>query len=562
MYFFMKKIIYLLILVLLSGCYKDADFFVPDSVEPEQFVKSGFSGMVTDEMGIPVSGATINIGSQRSETDINGVYFLENVTVNIKNAFVTVRKPDFYESSRTLTAKVNSQINLNFILTRKQEIGTFAVTAGETFSLPDGAVLEFPADGVAGFTGTASVFANTYDLMANNLSLSMPGDFIGEDEDGMEKSLIPYGMLVVGSSDDAGNPLNMAAGKTFEVRIPVPDINAPATVALFMFDQIEGIWQQKGTATLEGQFYVAQVNEFGHWAIAEVADSVNISGTVSKDNEPAGDVLMALRNVNTGITRFIYTNSRGAYNFKTSANATVKVGVYSLLCDEFIELKDINVAEVDITDQDFTEGTGITVYSGQARDCNQEPLTNGYAIVDDQLIIKLDEAGFFQGTVSNACLSALNFRTFDIRNQEMALTASPENISPVRVYQIACEELNEFTNFNYNNRSLLLSTETVANLEPAGSTEDGTLSVADPDIGILTFKFKGNSAGTYGVNRLELNDELNSTNFEIEEVNVEIILNETVEAGETLTGSFMGDFTDNDGATHSLSGNFRVIKDN
>ncbi len=559
----MKKIIYLLTLVLLVvGCYKDADFFVPDSTDVEQFVKSGFSGIVTDQSGLPVSGATVNIGSRQTETDINGVYFLENVSVNIEQAFVTVRKTDFYESSRTLTATVNSQINLNFILTPKQEIGTFAVTAGETFSLPDGAVLEIPADGIADFAGNASLFANTWDLMDINLSLKMPGDFIGEDEGGAEKSLIPYGMLVIAASDDSGNPLNIGVDKIFKISIPVADINSPAAVALWIFDEIEGIWKQKGTATLEGQFYVAQVSEFGFWAIADMAEKINISGTVSKDNEPAGDVLMALRNVSTGITRFTYTNSRGAYNFKVPANTMVRVGVYSLTCNEFTDLLNIGIEEADISDQNFSNGNGITVYNGQARDCNQELLTNGYVIVADRQIIKLDETGRFKGLVSGACLPALTFRTFDTRNQEIALTASPQNISPVQVYQVACEGLNEFTNFNYNNRSLLLSTETVANLEPVGSSEEGTISMTDNNIGTLTFGFIGDSAGSYEVNSLVLNDELNSTNFEIEAVNVVITLNETVETGETLTGSFAGNFSDNTGATHSLSGDFRVIKDN
>ncbi len=558
----MKKIIYLLTLVLLVGCYKDADFFVPDSNDPQQFVKSGFSGIVTDESGAPISGAIIFIGSRQTETDINGVYFLENVSVNIEQAFVTVSKTGFYENSRTLTAKVNSQINLNFILTRKQEIGTFAVTAGETYSLPDGAVLEIPADGIADFRGNASLFANTWDLMDINLSSKMPGDFIGEDESGAEKSLIPYGILVIAANDDSGNSLNIATDKIFKIRIPIADINSPATVRLWLFDQTEGVWKEKGTATLEGQFYVAQVSEFGFWAIADMAERITISGTVSKNNEPAGDVLMALRNVNTGITRFTYTNSRGAYNFKAPANTTVRVGVYSLTCNEFTDQKNIGIEEQNLLDQNFSGGNGITVISGQARDCNQEPLTNGYVIVTDRQIVKLDEAGRFNSMVSDECLAELTFRTFDTRNQETALTALPENISPVQVYQVACEGLNEFTNFNYNNRSLLLSTGTAANLEPLGSSEEGMISMTDPDIGTLTFGFMGDSAGSYEVNSLVLYDELNSTNFEIEAVNVVITLNETVETGETLTGSFVGNFSDNTGATHSLSGDFSVIKDN
>lgn len=558
----MKKIIYLLTLVLVVGCYKDADFFVPDSAKAVQLVKSGFAGIVTDQSGVPISGATVVIGSQQTQTDINGVYFLDKVEVNIEKAFVTVNKTEYYESSRTLTAKVNSQINLNFILTRKQEIGTFAVTAGETFSLPDGAVLEIPMDGIADFTGEASVYANMWDLTDINLSLQMPGDFIGEDENGDEKSLIPYGIFVIVSNDNSGAALSIAANKTFEIRIPVADNNPPATVALWLFDEMEGVWKQKGTAVLEGQFYVAQVSEFGYWAIADMAEKIDISGTVFKDSEPAENILVALTNVSTGTTRFTYSNSRGAYNFKVPANSLVKVGVYSRSCNEYMDVKDIGVAEGNLENQDFSNGNGITVYSGQSRDCNKDPLTNGYAIIADQLVVKLDETGRFNGTISDACQPLLTFRTFDIRNQEIAPTASPENKSPMQVHLVACEGLSEFSNLNYNNRSLLLSAEAEATLHPEGANQEGTISLTDDTIGTLVFGFKGDSAGTYSINSLELNDQLNSKSFAIQEVNATITLNETVETGETLTGSFMGDFMDSDGATHSLSGSFRVIKDN
>ena len=558
----MKKIIYLLTLVLLVGCYKDADFFVPDSAETEQFVKSGFAGLVIDESGAPISGATISVDDRQVQTDINGVYFLDNATVNIKKAYVRVNKSAYYESSRTLTAEVNSQINLNFILTRKQEIGTFAVTAGETFSLPDGAVLEIPTDGIANYEGDATFYAKMWNLTDPNLSFQMPGDFIGEDENGEEKGLIPYGMFLVEAEDNTGGSLDIASNKTFKISIPVSDNNAPNTVALWLFDELEGIWKEKGIATIEGQFYVAQISEFGQWAIADMDEKIDISGTVFKDSEPAGDILVALRNVSTGTIRFTYSNSRGAYNFKVAANTLTKVGVYNRSCNDFAESKDIAVAEEDLTNQDFANGNGITVYSGESRGCNKESLTNGYVIIADQLVVRLDEAGRFNGLISDNCLSPLTFRTFDRSNQEMAPVASPQNISPVQVHLVACEGLREFTNLNYNNRSLLLTTEALANLQPEGSNEDGIISLNDETIGTLVFGFKGDSAGTYTVNSLELNDQLNNKNFEIAEIDIEITLDETVEMGEPLMGSFVGEFTDLDGAAHSLSGSFRVIKDN
>ena len=140
--------------------------------------------------------------------------------------------------------------------------------------------------------------------------------------------------------------------------------------------------------------------------------------------------------------------------------------------------------------------------------------------------------------------------------------AFPENKTPIQLYQVACTGLIEFANFNYNNRSLLLRTQTVASLEPSTSNQEGNITLTDTNIGTLALGFRGDTAGTYDVTSLELTDELYDTDFAVEAVAMEITLNETVITGETLTGSFAGNFMDSDGATHSLSGNFRVIKDN
>jgi len=415
---------------------------------------------------------------------------------------------------------------------------------------------------MADFTGEANFFANTWTLTDINLSLQMPGELIGEDENGEEKSLIPYGMIVIDAEETSGAPLEITTNKTIKISIPLSDNNPPAVVALWLFDELEGIWKQKGTATLENQFYVAEVSEFGYWAIADIREKVTISGTVLKDGEAVPNILMALQNVSNGMTLFSYSNSRGAFNFKAAANSSVKVGVYGKRCNEFNTSSDIQVAENNIENQNFSITNGVTQYSGLANDCDKKPIANGYAIINDLTVIKLDETGRFNNIVFDACLSTLDFQVYDTRSQEMALNATPENISPVQVHLVACEDLNEFTNLNYNNRSLLLSAEAEATLQPLGSNDVGKIAIEDESIGTLVFEFKGDSEGTYPVDSITFNDELNNQNFGIEQVDVEITLNETVATGEPITGSFEGEFTDNNGATHSLSGNFRVIKDN
>jgi hypothetical protein len=95
-----------------------------------------------------------------------------------------------------------------------------------------------------------------------------------------------FGAMRVDLADSTGRAVNLASGKTAEIRIPVaPRATAlPSSVGLFSFDPASGIWKQEGSAFLGGtepnQYYHGEVSHFSWWAAALPVEVVSVLGCV------------------------------------------------------------------------------------------------------------------------------------------------------------------------------------------------------------------------------------------------------------------------------------------
>ncbi|WP_318407365.1 putative Ig domain-containing protein [Photobacterium leiognathi] len=114
----------------------------------------------------------------------------------------------------------------------------------------------------------------------------MPGEMVTETQEGELAPIESFGAISATFTDVNGDPLQLAEGKTAEIRIPVsipvPGIAPPTTIPLFYFDNEQGIWVEEGEATLsdDGLFYVGSVSHFTTWNADRIMDTVNIEGCV------------------------------------------------------------------------------------------------------------------------------------------------------------------------------------------------------------------------------------------------------------------------------------------
>ena len=145
-------------------------------------------------------------------------------------------------------------------------------------SLPSNSVVNVATD--APYTGTVNVAVHWIDPTAVDLDQIMPGDLRGIDETGSLKGLKTFGMTAVELTSASGELLQIASGKKATLTMPVPPAllsNAPSSIPLWYFDEINGLWKQDGTATKTGNTYVGDVSHFSFWNCDQPGDYVQLN---------------------------------------------------------------------------------------------------------------------------------------------------------------------------------------------------------------------------------------------------------------------------------------------
>ncbi|MCB0639231.1 MAG: carboxypeptidase regulatory-like domain-containing protein, partial [Lewinella sp.] len=202
---------------------------------PQVIVTADLSGQVVDANGDIVTGATVRIGSLATATDERGFFQFLDAQLNSRGTYVTVYKDGYFPGSTRFFPLNNSSNYVTIGLLDKTIAGSFSNAEGGTVTA-DGAQVSLPANGVARTNGTpydgqVQVAVQWINPTADNLIEIMPGNLQGVSKDGQEVSMATFGMLAVELQDEAGNELQVAAGRTAELTFPVPAeirANAPA----------------------------------------------------------------------------------------------------------------------------------------------------------------------------------------------------------------------------------------------------------------------------------------------------------------------------------------------
>ncbi|MGB8509414.1 MAG: hypothetical protein WCD76_13575 [Pyrinomonadaceae bacterium] len=132
-----------------------------------------------------------------------------------------------------------------------------------------GMQVEIPADGLRDpngkrAVGNVEIAVSTVDLLSPE---QMPGDFTVREPGGGTKVMQSYGAGTVEITNN-GQRFNLKPGTTAKVTIPVDASQLatgapiPPTIPLLSYNERDGVWEQEGTATLQGNAYVAQVKHF------------------------------------------------------------------------------------------------------------------------------------------------------------------------------------------------------------------------------------------------------------------------------------------------------------
>lgn len=387
-----------LISALFIGC-TDAD----DEIDPNDPASVNFSanfgasasrdfiGQVVNESNIAIANATITIGTSVAQTDVNGVFIINNASVYEKYAYIKAVKPGFIDGSRTIVPTATKN-RVKIMLVSNAPIQTVASGAASTVTLASGTQVKFDgsfqdANGAV-YNGAVSV--SLYHLKASNANIEeiMPGSLYAQASDGSEKILETFGMVNVELKGASGQKLNIANGHTAEISLLLDAAqmaSAPATIPLWHFDETKGYWKQEGTATKVGTKYVGNVSHFSWWNCDYPNDKATLTiNVVNAAGNGVSNVRVTILQAGGTFPRVGISNASGMITGIVPANLSLTIAVYNA-CNAIIYTTTIPGLA---TNSSYTlpnivvPANAVTTFQGNLLKCNNTNVTNGYVYLN------------------------------------------------------------------------------------------------------------------------------------------------------------------------------------
>jgi hypothetical protein len=380
--------------LLVSSCQKEASGpgGEPPPTIDEEKVTAGIRGIVVDENDVPVVGATVTSSGKTTTTDRYGIFTFKNISLSKNNGYVRVKKTGFFDGSRSFVSVAGRVHTVRIKLLAKNNSGTFTGGSGGTVNLTNGAKLVMPAGAVTdasgnAYTGTVNIAMKWLDPTSPELPFIMPGDLRGITTTGEERGLESFGMLGVEMTGSGGQALKIATGQTAELTFPIPASiagNAPATIDLWHFDEVNGRWKQDGQATKSGSNYIAQVAHFSFWNCDAPFPLVDVCMTIVEPTHglPLNNVQVRIKRPN-GSYGYGRTDSLGNLCGKVPKDEALVLEILDQ-CNNVIASQNIGPFSANATlgNISVTLPTINTLtISGTIQNCSNANVTNGAAVI-------------------------------------------------------------------------------------------------------------------------------------------------------------------------------------
>lgn len=533
-----------------------------------------FAGRIIDEDGLPVEAASVRAGGELAVTDANGVFRLKPVRLPARDAKLSVTKIGYFDFSRAFIVQDDALQTVTIQLLRKELVGTISGSAGGTVNLPDGVSLNFPAGSVS-TAGQVRVFAKYLDPTSSGLALQMPGDLRAINLGGEEGALATFGMLGVEIEDQNGQTLQIASGSEVEITMPIQASQisvAPATISLWYYDHDKARWIEEGSAQKIGNQYVGKVKHFSFWNCDAFSATVYMEGNVflHDDQHPLDNAVIRLTVLSNSFQGFGYTNSEGWFGGAVPKDYAMKLEV--LLPNQCGSLvlysQDIGPFSNDVVlpsiiiDNLPPQAPEISI-AGHLVDCSNQSVTNGYAKIQLGNYVHIafaDQDGTFTTTVFNCDNNASgSVIAYDLTNylesasQNFDATSNAVDLGDIPI----CNALTEYIQYTLDGQSMT-HVDPTAILESVTTTYVYAYDSSNTGGHSINFSFINNGqTGTFPLEFLYIVPPNDSVGM----LNVTTIVTEYGNVGEPIIGTFSGTYQSSNNTNHTVSGSYRIIRD-
>lgn len=576
------------------ACQKELNWDIQDTPpvplpDLETRVTAGLvSGFVTDGNNQPVQGATVEVGTSTTTTSKYGYFEVSSASVVKNAAVVKVTKPGYFPGIKTYLAKEGKGAFFRIKLLEKSIAGTFSGSAGGSVTLTNGLKLDFPTSAVViagtrnAYSGTVRVAAHWINPSATDLYNTMPGDLRGLDTSGYLKTLTTYGMAAVELTGETGELLQLDSARSALLTMPVPAAlaaNAPATLPLWYFDEVKGLWRQEGTATLNGDKYVGAVKHFSFWNCDVPANFVQFNCTVVDASErPIANALVRMYEVaRPNNIRWTFTDTSGYVAGAIPANSELILEIFSdPTCLNYVFTERFTTLTADINRGNIVVRQANSArINGTVNACAGTPVTNGYVILRKQNTYyhaPVNSAGEFNFVTSicdvsePAILIAEDQATMQQSNEfSFNIVTGNNNVGTLT----ACgQSVAEFVNYTYDGVTRALTAPAYSmyqQISPnTGNNHFIQIAPAGTQAYNIYFSFT-NLNSAVGVTQ-NLVDFVVPENLDSAIITTPVLVNITEygNVGQYIAGNFTGSLT---GAApgnviHNITCNFRIKRNN
>ena len=302
------------------------------------------SGIVRDASGTPIEGVSIVSGSSAATTNTDGFFEFDQIqVVSVQNDRSVVRfsKSGYFDVVRSMNADDAEGASWEVVMCKKENndftsIKTYSSSSDQTLQAGE-MKIDMPQDGYkvdgTGLSYTGKVKSEMVYLDPNNERFSemMPGgDLAAVRSDNSRAQLVSYGMTDLNMYAENGDKLQLKDGSKAKLTFPIPagmDKNPPASIPLWSFNEKTGLWEEEGSAALQGNVYVGEVAHFSWVNLDYPEKQGTVYGYVKDDT---GKILPGIRlNIGQLLTSTV-TKSDGYYSHEVPANTDFSITVKDL----------------------------------------------------------------------------------------------------------------------------------------------------------------------------------------------------------------------------------------
>lgn len=303
------------------------------------------SGIVRDASGTPIEGVSIVSGSSAATTNTDGFFEFDQIQVVsvLNRSVVRFSKAGYFDVVRSMDADDDAADGASWevVMCKKENndftsIKTYSSSSDQTLQAGE-MKIDMPQDGYkvdgtgVGYTGKVKSEMVYLDPNNERFSEMMPGgDLAAVRSDNSSAQLVSYGMTDLNMYAENGDKLQLKDGSKAKLTFPIPagmGENPPASIPLWSFNEKTGLWEEEGSAALQGNVYVGEVAHFSWVNLDYPEKQGTVYGYVKDDT---GKVLPGVRLSIGQLLASTVSKSDGYYSHEVPANTDFSITVKNL----------------------------------------------------------------------------------------------------------------------------------------------------------------------------------------------------------------------------------------